>query len=328
MKYLASLFIMSSMFAFLFGALVTLTASAGEGNAGKWDATRNRFSFDLPSVAGHLDALIGMDRGGRFINHRLSRVTYKPTNTLVSPTYGPLDAGLFSLFQVRSRDAALIQPRETRPNEVKPIKDGIRLVWHPSAAHQAELELEYTFCFPNIIEMGFTVRAKADYRDYEVLVAMYAPAKSKPGLYVVDRERPIDQIGFTDHPALHGLYTFFPRDERAIRVLSDGRGGRKYGWQVGFGRRYARPLVFRSVGDVDLVVMGPATDVQAVGITYEGDLDSVARHDSAYLSYFGKDLNKGDVLKSRARLVIDAFRQSEKSHIELYQAFSEKEDSR
>ena len=309
------------------GILCAMAASAGENSVGTWDATQSRFSFELTSVSGHLDVLVGTDSGGRFVNHRLSHVTYKPTNTLVSPTYGPLGAGLFSLFQVRSRDAALMQPRETRPDDLQPIEDGMRFVWHASPAHRARLTLEYRFHSPNVIEMQFTVKAEADYRDYEVLVALYAPARSKPGLYVVDREKPIEQIGFADHEALHGLYTFFPRDERAIQVLSDGRGGRKYGWQVGFGRRYARPLVFRSLGEVDLVMMGPAVDVQAVGITYEGDHDGVARHDSAYLSYFGKDLHKGEVLKSRARLVIDAFRRREESHLQLYQAFSEKEGS-
>jgi len=309
------------------GILCAMAASAGENSVGTWDATQSRFSFELTSVSGHLDVLVGTDSGGRFVNHRLSHVTYKPTNTLVSPTYGPLGAGLFSLFQVRSRDAALMQPRETRPDDLQPIEDGMRFVWHASPAHRARLTLEYRFHSPNVIEMQFTVKAEADYRDYEVLVALYAPARSKPGLYVVDREKPIEQIGFADHEALHGLYTFFPRDERAVQILSDGRGARKYGWQVGFGRRYARPVVFRSLGEVDLVMMGPAADVQAVGITYEGDHDGVARHDSAYLSYFGKDLHKGEVLKSRARLVIDAFRQREKSHLQLYQAFSEKEGS-
>lgn len=314
--------------ALVIGLSGALTASASDSRVGTWDATKSRFSFELTSVTGHLDALVGTDSSRLFVNHRLSHVTYKPTNTLVSPTYGPLGAGLFSLFQVRSRDAALMQPRETRPDEVEPIDNGIRFVWHASATHRAQLELEYKFSFPNVIQMQFTVRAEADYRDYEVLVALYAPAKSKPGLYVVDRERPIEQIGFADHEALHGLYTFFPRDERAVRVLSDGRGGRKYGWQVGFGRRYARPLVFRSMGDVDLVMMGPAADVQAVGVTYEGDHDGVARHDSAYLSYFGHDLHKGELLTSRACLVIGAFRQSQKAHLRLYHAFSEKKGSR
>ena len=302
-----------------------MTASAGENRVGTWDPTRSRFSFDLPSVSGQLDALVGTDGGGRFVNHRLSHITYKPAGALVSPTYGPLGAGLFSLFQVRSRDTALMQPRETRPDAVQSVDDGIRLVWHPSAAHRAELELVYRFCVPNIIEMHFTVRGEADYRDYEVLVALYAPALSKPGLYVVDRERPIEQIGFADHPALHGLYTFFPRDERAVQVLSDGRGGRQYGWQVGFGRRYARPLVFRNVGDIDLVMMGPAADVQAVGVTYAGDHDGVAQHDSAYLSYFGRDLHRGEVIESRARLVVEACRQNQEAHLQLYRAFGEKE---
>ena len=85
--------------AFLVGVSVALTPSASEDNAGAWDTTKNRFSFDLPPVAGHLGALVGMDSGGRFINHRLSRVTYKPTNTLVRPTYGPLVQVFFRCFR-------------------------------------------------------------------------------------------------------------------------------------------------------------------------------------------------------------------------------------
>lgn len=48
--------------------------------------------------------------------------------------------------------------------------------------------------------------------------------------------------------------------------------------RLGFGRHYAKPMVFRSVGDVDLAMMGQAVDVQAVGLTYEGDHDGVSRH--------------------------------------------------
>jgi len=290
-----------------------------------WHSESNRFSFNTTTIAGHLDALVGTDNGGRFVNHRLSQVVHKPTSTLVSPEFGPIGAGLFSLFQVRSRDAALMQPRERRPDQLEPIDNGVRLVWHSSTTHRAQLELLYTFGEPNVVDMRFTAQAEDHYPDYEVLVALYAAPGSKPGLYVNDREKPMVQIALTDHAAIHGLYTFFPRDEHAIQVLSDGRGGRRYGWQHGFGRHYAKPLVYRSLGEIDLVMMGPTADVQAVGLTYGGDHDGVARHESAYLSYFGKDLHKGESLVSRARLVIDAFHQSEARHLQLFQTFSEEE---
>ena len=120
--------------------------------------------------------LVGTDGGGRFINHRLSHVVHKPTNTPVSPAYAHLGAGLFSLFQVRSRDAALMQPRDMRHDEMAPIENVVRIVWHASETHRAEIELFYKFCHPNAIEIQFAVRADADYLDYEVLVALYAPA--------------------------------------------------------------------------------------------------------------------------------------------------------
>ena len=75
-------------------------------------------------------------------------------------------------------------------------------------------------------------------------------------------------------------------------------------------------------------MMGPSGDVQAVGITYEGDHYGVARREGAYLFCFGHDLHQGGVLGSRARLVDGAFRQSQEVHLELYHAFIEKEGSR
>jgi hypothetical protein len=173
------------------------------------------------------------------------------------------------------------------------------------------------------------VEAYAHYPDYELLLSNYLAPGFRGGAYVAEHLHGggrAQQISFADHPAFHGMYNFFPRDERAGHILTDGRGQRgRWHWRVAVGRYYARPLVFSTRDDVDVVLMGRGEDVNAVGATYSGDEehDGVADHRAIYLSLFGRDVHPGQGLRTRARLVVDDLAGNADRHAGLQEEFHE-----
>jgi hypothetical protein len=120
------------------------------------------------------------------------------------------------------------------------------------------------------------------------------------------------------------MYNFFPRDERAANVLTDGRGQRgRWYWRTAIGRRYAFPLVFAGNDAATQVLIGLPDDVNAVGLTYKGDdeSDRVAGHHSMYLSLFGRNLHPGEAWRTKVRYVVTALSDGS-DHRELFDSFA------
>jgi hypothetical protein len=94
----------------------------------------------------------------------------------------------------------------------------------------------------------------------------------------------------------------FPRDDQAIKTISDGRWTRPphpVDWWIG--PRLAAPLAVRRDPQTGLaaLAMAPRKDCFAVAMPYgeEG-------HRSVYLSLFGGDIKAGQKATARSRLII------------------------
>jgi hypothetical protein len=282
---------------------------------------RTELSFETERLAGVLTA----DDADTLCNHRLRALVHKPTDTLVSSDHGRRALGQFglSLFRVYARDACLTELRAIPPS-VERRDDGARLTWAPTLRHQAKVELTMTVAEPNIIDLDISVEGYAHYRDYEILLSNYVAPGFAAGAYVRadDFNDPTpEQIRLVDHPAFHGMYNFFPRDDKAANILTDGRGRRgRWYWRTAIGRLFATPMCFFSDQTVDVVMMARPEDVSAVGVTYAGDEehDPTADHRGMYLTLFGRDLHPGQGRRTRARLLVDDFKASAATHQQLY----------
>ncbi len=244
--------------------------------------------------------------------HRMIELIHKGTGLRVSPEEGAMSkAGSFTVFRSYAKQSWLTELRAIKP-EVTRHENGALLVWNPTISHQVRVSAAFAINEPNTIDLDLSVEGYASYPDYELLFSNYVASSLNGGLYVRSDALPggpgYERIEVTDNPAFHGMYPFFPRDEHAAHIMTDGRGqkGRWY-WRVACGRLHAFPLGFATNKCVDVILMGRPEDVSSVGITYSADgdnYDGVAKHHALYLSLFGRDLNPGDGWRTQVRLVV------------------------
>lgn len=282
----------------------------------EWQPERSELLFETEQLTGVLVA----DGSGQptLCNHRLRALRHKPTGTLVSPdtAKGAMPQFGLSLFRAYARDAWLTELRATCP-VVTPVEHGVQLVWAATIRLQAKIALTFTIREPNIVDADLRVEGYAYYPDFELLIANYLAPGFTSGVYLPE------QIRVTDHPVFHGMYNFFPRDEHAAHVLTDGRGQRgRWYWHTAIGRPYKLPVAFFSNGTVDALLLGRPEDVQAVGVTYTGT-DGVGEHRGQYLSLFGRDLHPGEGWRTQFRLVVDEFGADAERHRQEYEKFRE-----
>jgi hypothetical protein len=282
----------------------------------QWQPDRGELLFETERLTGILVA----DGSGQptLCNHRLRALRHKPTGTLVScdEAKGAMPQFGLSLFRVLARDAWFTELRAVRP-VVEPVAQGVRLTWEASVQLPARVVVEFVIREPNIVDADLHVEGHAFFPDFELLIANYLAPGFAGGVYLPE------QVRVADNPVYHGMYNFFPRDERAAHVLTDGRGQRgRWYWHTTIGRQHKLPVAFFSNGTVDALLMGRPEDVQAVGATYAGT-DGVGEHRGQYLSLFGRDLHPGEGWRTQFRLVVDAFGANAERHRQEYEQFRE-----
>lgn len=291
-----------------------------------WQWNNNEMAFETERLEGILVAQ--PEAPNKLSNHRLRALVHKPTGTLVTtdnargaqPQFG------FSLFRVYARNACLTELRATTA-QVEPLENGVRMTWQPTLRHQATVTAEFCIRESNAIDLDIRVDGHAHYTDYEILLSNYAAPGFRNGVYVQRNyhgDATPEQIRVDDHPAFHNMYNFFPRDQRAAAILTDGRGQRgRWYWQTAIGREYALPMCFFSDETVDVLMMGRPEDVSAVGVSYNGneEHDGTADHRGMYLTLFGRDLHAGEGWQTQARLVIDDMETDPVAHQAAYKGF-------
>ena len=310
----------------LIGVALFLAASASGQSSPicSWNAAAKELTFSLSRLSGILSCDQSASHGK---SHHFRQVVHTPSNTLVSPDEGGMvKAGLLNYFRVLTRGGYLTELRIEEAT-LRPEADGITLIWEPTIRRQAKVTAQFIFREPNIIDMDLRVETLAAYPGFEILLSAYMAAGFESGAYVAEQEfgpTVAEQIRIHDHPMIHGVWPFFPRDEAGAHLLTDGRHQKgRFFWRMAIGRRYGMPLAFFSKGEVDVLLMGRPEDVYAVGATYTGDpeTDGVARHRSLYLSLWGEDFQPGEGRRTQMRMIIDDFGSDPVKHAELYQTF-------
>ena len=294
-----------------------------------WD--KNRLAFETSDLKGIFVADCDEYPNNR---HRIVELVHKNIGVRVSPEGGMMEgAGSFTLFRSYETNSWLTELRAVKP-EVTCNESGALLVWNPSVTHQVKVSANFAIREPNIIDLDLSVEGYAFYPDYELLFSNYVADSLNGGLFVRKNdftdEGEYERIEVTDNPAFHGMYPFFPKDENAAHIMTDGRGQRgRWYWRVACGRRYAFPIGFATDKRVDAILMGRPEDVSSVGVTYSaaGDnYDGVAKHHALYLSLFGRDLHPGDGWRTQVRLVIQTHEDQTDGLLTTFEQFT-KENS-
>jgi len=279
-----------------------------------WDATTGELRFETKLIAGTLRA-----DGERVA---ITELTYRPTGKRV-------DSGMmFAPYRLLARSAWMGEAREMA-HRATPISDGVEVVWAPTITHQAELRLRIAFAEPGTVDCQVEVTGHGYYPDYEVFLSAYFAAGFRPGAWLTPvrgRGTAPELVRPVANPIFREMYVAFPRDERAARIIADGR------WQRGRhhtrflpARYHGLPMGFyaQDDGPLDVLLMGLPEDVFAVSMAYATDdpTDDIGQHNSLYVSLFGRDLHPGDRWRTSTRLVFGDFDRDEDRHREQYEAF-------
>ncbi|MCL4176806.1 MAG: hypothetical protein KJ072_03540 [Verrucomicrobia bacterium] len=263
------------------------------GAPGFQPADDGGFTFDTGVLRGKLRA------GGKSVG--LSEVIHVPSGTRLDRSQG-----LFSHYRVVTRGKRYGGGAWDWPCTATLRPDGAVEARFPAAeGRPIELKAVYHWYDPATLDLETTVRAVEDLPGFECFLASYFTEGFTNALaYVQPAPGANNQPGFLAAQQSAADWHMFPRDAAAVAIIQDGR------WQlephpVTWSIRpfLARPLALRRAPAADLVavLMAPATDCFAVATPFETE-----GHYSTYLSLFGRDIQAGETVRARARLVIAA----------------------
>jgi hypothetical protein len=247
----------------------------------------NEFTFDTGVLKGKLRS-DGKSKG-------LSSVVHVPTGLTLDSSMG-----LFGHYRVFSANKRYGTAAWDWPSEAKLHKDGSVEVHWPSAEDRPfELRAVYRWTAPDTLDLETIVKAKADLPKFESFLASYfSECFTNSSAYV----RSNSQQWLEPADKSFGVWQAFPRDDKAVSIIQDGRWKfppNPVDWVI---RPYlAKPLAVRGcpVNGLRAVLMSPPSDCFGVLTPFEGE-----GHRSMYLSLFGKDLKAGETARARARLMI------------------------
>lgn len=267
------------------------TATPGNSAAGATlafsRAGSNEFVFDTGQLRGKLRA------GGKSAG--LSSVVHVPTGTRVDGSMGLLSP--YRLFSANKRYGTAAWDW---PSEATLLADGgVEVVWGRAAERPFELRALYRLSAPSVLDFEATVSARTNLPGFELFLASYFAAGFTNSLVYV---RSNHQEWLMEADRQCGVWLAFPRDERALGFIQDGRWKLEpnpVDWVIM--PRLAKPLGLRQsrASGVRAIVMSSPEDCFAISTPFDTE-----PHRSLYLSLFGRDLKTGETARARARLVL------------------------
>ncbi len=236
--------------------------------------------------------------------------------------------GVFSPYRVfstgrRYGDAARDWPAASRLRE-----DGAVVVRWPSAkGHPVAITGVYRLAGPETIDLEIAVVPAQDMPGFELFVSSYFAEEFRAAVYLEPNTDPKAKPRFVPvdrTPEARGGYVMFPRDEKAVKMIRDGRWKvppSPVDWDVE--KRLAAPLILRrdAKGGITAVLMARPEDCFAVSSPWNPAAPEAGGYRSLYLSLFGRDLAAGEKARARCRMVIGRGLTDEKA-VALYEAYS------
>ncbi len=239
--------------------------------------------------------------------HGVSRLIDKRSGRqLVDPRYSMLN-----LFRVFAVNLGLGTPRGQK-GVVKAAGDWAQVTWPASAGNQTEIAARYQVREPNIVDLTVTVKARAVYAGFEILLPSYFDRTLVPYVYLKRRGPGSDWVLPTVNDAFRGGVLAFPRDEHAARRYVDGRWSRSehnmptvHFFPV---RHYAEPVGVMTDPERKLaaVLMAKTRHCSGVSARYHAEKkeDRPTDYSAIDLTLFGDDLVAGDERTVQVRLAL------------------------
>lgn len=240
------------------------------------------FTFDTGVVRGTLRAG-GASKG-------LIPVLDCATGTPVARSYGWFSP--YRLLDDRERfgDAAWSWPSTARLRSDGAVEVG----WPAQEKLPVALTAVYRWSAPHVLDFQLRAAARRTLRRFEVFLASYFEG-------FPTTEVPVGPAAtFATAPRSAGEWQMFPRDPAAVEIIRDGRwkhGPSPVEWTVR--EPHALPLAVRrdAARRRAVVLMTRPEECFAVAAPYDTEV-----HRSVYFSLFGRDLQAGASVATRARL--------------------------
>jgi hypothetical protein len=214
------------------------------------------------------------------------------------------NSGLFNHYRVFTRGTRYGDGARSWPSSAELRPDGsVEVVWPEAPDRPFALHATYRLVAANAIDLVTTVYARQKLEAFEVWLASYfGPTFGDSRVWASRDPRGGATAGFVSAEPELGDWLAFPRDERAVAVIEDGRwtlGRSPLTWSMM--PSYARPLAIRRDAGTGItgVVLGRHRDCFGVFTPHRE-----RRHMSNYLSLFGHDIEAGESASARSRLVV------------------------
>lgn len=273
------------------GLGVRTVAAAAAGELGFEDAGGGGFRFDTGEVRGWLHT------GGKSLG--LQQVVHRRTGVRLDDSQG-----LLSHYRVFTRGKRYGAGAWDWPSRAVRTADGaVKVSWPAGAGRPFELSATYRWVDPRTVELVTAVRALEDLPAFESFVASYfSGAFTNAGLGRVQGpgDRPEEGI-WLEAGREQGEWQVFPRDEKALEVVRDGR------WRLepnpvewvarqAFGSK-AEAMRRDPVSGLGAVFNADPEGCFAILMPHQTE-----GHRSLYLSLFGVDVPRGGQRETRIRL--------------------------
>jgi hypothetical protein len=302
--------------AVVLGAVVAIGPCVGRLRADDAEATSSTglafvaaatgYSFDTGVLQGKL-----LDGG---LSASLRPMRHVPSGT---PVAGAV--GLLSPYRLLTSDARFMPDGRDWRNQSRLLSTGaVEVHWMPDKEHPFDIKAEYRIAAPDTLDFSAAVTATRELRHFELFLSSYFFGFPQSFVYVQHLPSVGEKAGFMEAVKQGGVWQMFPRDERSVQIIGDGRWNHPpnpVAWKIM--PRLAAPLALRRDPQSGLtaVMMGPKDECFAVSTPQGED-----GHRSLYLSLFGRDLKAGETASAHGRLVIGKAISDGKA-VELYQAY-------
>jgi hypothetical protein len=252
------------------------------------------FAFDTGVLRGVL--------GGEGKAFGLSAAAHVPSGQKVSGSHV-----LLGVYRVFSDGKRYGNAGWEWPSEAKLNPDGsVSIKCAAEPARPFAVRGVYRWTTPAAVDMEIDVTPERDLHAFELFLASYFDAAfTSAGAYVGENPQAEGKPRFMSAKQELGNWLMFPRDDKAIELIRDGRWElppNPVQWEIV--PKMGRPLALRRVPGSRLTVllMARPEDCFAIAMPYETE-----GHFSVYLSLFGRDLAAGETARARARMqLLDA----------------------
>lgn len=268
---------------------------------------KGEYPFDTGVLRGTLR------QGGK--SQGLSSVIHVPTGARLDRSMG-----LLSYYRVFTTGRRYGVGAWDWPSTAKLLADGAVQVTWPAADRPFEMACLYRWKDPQTIDVETTVTAQKEGSGFESFLASYFDAAfPTPCVYVQANPEAQGKPGLLPARKTSGEWQMFPRDDRVLPMIRDGRWGLEpnpVNWTIM--PPLAAPLAVRrgAAGNLTAILMAPPQDCVAIATPCEGE-----SHYSLYLSLIGRDLKAGATVTARTRLIITP-NVSDEQAIAFYQQYA------